>query len=159
MLEDVRLLGEFFDEDFFAYREDADLAWRAQLRGWVCWYVPGARAQHGRRVTPERRKSLPPEINRYSVRNRFLLRLKNQPVVHVARFFVPALSRDLIVVGYVLLREWSSIPAIAAPDLAEAAADHEPAADVGGGAGAVVHVSRAVHGSGLKAQGPSRLTD
>ena len=26
--------GDFFDPDFFAYREDADVAWRAQLLGW-----------------------------------------------------------------------------------------------------------------------------
>jgi len=34
MVEDISVEGEFFDEDFFAYREDADLAWRAQLLGW-----------------------------------------------------------------------------------------------------------------------------
>ena len=53
MLEDTRVAGEYFDEDFFAYREDADLAWRAQLLGWSCLYVPEAIARHGRRVTPE----------------------------------------------------------------------------------------------------------
>src|SRR3954462_14587795 len=31
MIEEISLAGEFFDEDFFAYREDADVAWRAQL--------------------------------------------------------------------------------------------------------------------------------
>ena len=36
MIEDVSICGEFFDNDFFAYREDADLAWRAQLLGWKC---------------------------------------------------------------------------------------------------------------------------
>jgi GT2 family glycosyltransferase len=112
MLEDVRTFGEYFDEDFFAYREDADLAWRAQLRGWRCLYVPRARALHGRRVTPERRSTLPPEINRYSVRNRFLLRIKNQPPGHFLRFLFPALSRDLTVIGGVLLRERSSIPGL-----------------------------------------------
>ncbi len=78
MLEDVALHGEYFDNAFFAYREDADLAWRAQWRGWSSLYVPDAVAWHRRRVTPERRSALPAEINRYSVRNRFLLRLKNQ---------------------------------------------------------------------------------
>jgi len=112
MLEDLRIAGEIFDEDFFAYREDADLAWRAQLLGWRCLFVPAAVARHVRRVTPERRGDLPPELNRYSVRNRFLLRLKNQDVRSAARFAAPALLRDAQVVGYVLLREWSSIPAL-----------------------------------------------
>jgi GT2 family glycosyltransferase len=113
MLEDTRVLGECFDEDFFAYREDADLAWRARLLGWGCLYVPRARAWHGRRVTPERRGRLPADVNRYSVRNRFLLRIKNQPAGHALRFLLPALGRDLLVLGYVLLRERSSLPALA----------------------------------------------
>ena len=112
MLEDTRIGEEYFDEDFFAYREDADLAWRAQLLGWSCLYVPDAIARHGRRVTPERRDALPAAINYYSVRNRFLLRLKNQTAGHAIRFLVPALARDLQVVGYVLLREHSSIGAL-----------------------------------------------
>jgi GT2 family glycosyltransferase len=109
MLDDVRVEGEWFDEDFFAYREDADLAWRAQLLGWRCRYVPGAVATHVRRVTPERRADLPPEVNRWSVRNRFLLRIKNQTPRHAVAFLAQALGRDIQVVGYVLLREWSSI--------------------------------------------------
>jgi GT2 family glycosyltransferase len=112
MLEDTQVAGEYFDEDFFAYREDADLAWRAQLLGWSCLYVPDAIARHGRRVTPERRAALPPEINYYSVRNRFLLRLKNQTAGHAMRFMVPALARDLQVIGYVLLCEHQSLGAL-----------------------------------------------
>jgi GT2 family glycosyltransferase len=104
--------GEYFDEDFFAYREDADLAWRAQLLGWNCVYVPDAVARHGRRVTPERRSALPPAINYYSVRNRFLLRMKNQTAGHALRFLIPTLVRDLQVIGYVLLKERSSIGAL-----------------------------------------------
>lgn len=113
MLEDVAVFGEYFDEDFFAYREDADLAWRARLLGWEAWYAPSAVATHVRRVTPERRSSLPAEINRWSVRNRFLLRIKNQPAGHALRFLAPALVRDLQVVGYVLLRERTSLSGLA----------------------------------------------
>lgn len=109
MLEDVAVAGEYFDEDFFAYREDADLAWRAQVLGWTSLYVPGAVAHHRRRVTPSRRRDLPAEVNRYSVRNRFLLRLKNQSASEAVRFLWPTMVRDLQVVGYVLLREHTSI--------------------------------------------------
>jgi GT2 family glycosyltransferase len=113
MLEDVRIGAEFFDEDFFAYREDADLAWRAQLFGWDCLYVPSATALHVRRVTPDRRGALPAAINRMSVRNRFFLRIKNQPVSQAARFLAPALWRDAQVLVYTLLFEQSSLPALA----------------------------------------------
>lgn len=112
MLEDIAFQGEYFDHAFFAYREDADLAWRAQWRGWSSLYVPSAVAWHRRRVTPERRSALPAEINRYSVRNRFLLRLKNQSAGLAWRFLLPGLRRDLQVIGYVLLREWTSVPGL-----------------------------------------------
>jgi len=42
MLDDIGLMAP----DFFNYLEDVDLAWRAQLRGWECFVVPGARARH-----------------------------------------------------------------------------------------------------------------
>lgn len=103
---------EWFDEEFFAYREDADLAWRAQLYGWNCLYVPAAVGRHGRRVTPERRASLPAHINYYSVRNRFLLRIKNQTMGHALRFLPATLLRDLQVLGFVLLKERASRPAL-----------------------------------------------
>lgn len=112
MLEDVAIAGEYFDEAFFAYREDADLAWRARIQGWSSLYVPAAPAFHRRRVTPERRRALPPEVNRYSVRNRFLLRIKNQSGREAVRFIWPTLKRDALVIGYVLLREHSSVPGL-----------------------------------------------
>jgi GT2 family glycosyltransferase len=112
MLDDVKVAGEYFDEDFFAYREDADLAWRAQLLGWRCLYVPDAVARHRRHVTPERRAALPATINAWSVRNRFLLRVKNQTLGHALRFLLPTLARDLQVIGYVLLKERTSLGAL-----------------------------------------------
>jgi GT2 family glycosyltransferase len=42
MLKDIGL----FDEDFFAYYEDVDLSFRAQLAGWKVKYVPEAIAYH-----------------------------------------------------------------------------------------------------------------
>lgn len=47
MLEDVGL----FDEDYFAYLEDVDLAWRARLRGWRCQLAPDAVVRHEHAAT------------------------------------------------------------------------------------------------------------
>jgi GT2 family glycosyltransferase len=47
MLDDVGV----FDERYFAYLEDLDLAFRGQLRGWTCRYVPGAVAYHKKSMT------------------------------------------------------------------------------------------------------------
>jgi GT2 family glycosyltransferase len=111
-LDDTAIGGQYFDEDFFAYREDADLAWRCRLLGWNSIYVPGAVALHRRRVTPERRRVLPKEINYHSVKNRFLLRLNNMTWNLYRLHFWRITVRDAAVVGYVLLREWSSIPGL-----------------------------------------------
>ena len=103
MVEDVSVDGEFFDEDFFAYREDADVAWRAQLLGWRCVYTPRAVAWHVRRVTPERFKDLPDLINRHSIKNRFLMRAKNLSLPLYLRLFGPITLRDTLIFGYCLL--------------------------------------------------------
>ena len=103
MVEDVSVGGEFFDEDFFAYREDADVAWRAQLRGWRCLYVPQAVAWHVRRVTPERFRQLPDEINQHSIKNRFLMRAKNISAGLYLRLFFPITARDALIFGYCIL--------------------------------------------------------
>jgi GT2 family glycosyltransferase len=112
MLDDVALEGRPFDEAFFAYREDADLAWRARLFGWRSLYVPEAVAWHVRRVTPERRSDLPPEINMHSVKNRFLLRLKNEALGVALHNFPFELLRDAAVAGAALTVERSSRPAL-----------------------------------------------
>jgi GT2 family glycosyltransferase len=112
MLDEVRAGQEYFDEDFFAYREDADLAWRATWLGWACLYVPEAKALHVRRVLPERRASLPADINMHSFKNRFLLRIKNMDALSYLRFFIPISIRDLGALVYVVLREPGSLRAI-----------------------------------------------
>lgn len=111
MLEDIRYGDEYLDEDFFAYREDADLAWRAQLRGWRALYEPAARGLHLRRVLPSRRARLASHINYHSLKNRYLMRIKNLDPAVRRRCFPYMWIRDLGIVGYVLLRERSSLGA------------------------------------------------
>ncbi|MFH0819553.1 MAG: glycosyltransferase family 2 protein [bacterium] len=47
-LEDVKIDKEYFDEDFFSYKEDIDLNYRLRLYGWEIWYLPRAIAYHDR---------------------------------------------------------------------------------------------------------------
>ncbi|HKS23762.1 MAG TPA: glycosyltransferase family 2 protein [Thermoanaerobaculia bacterium] len=111
-IDDVSIGGEFLDEDFFAYREDADVAWRGRLFGWRALYVPDAVAHHVRAVTPERRRALPAFINMHSVKNRFLLRMKNEGLYLALRNAPFELARDLVAVAAVLTVERSSLPAL-----------------------------------------------
>jgi GT2 family glycosyltransferase len=74
MLREVGL----FDEDFFAYYEDADICFRAQLAGWKVYYEPSAIAYHKLSQTSKRMKS------GFTVYHTF----KNMPLVFIKN--VPA---------------------------------------------------------------------
>jgi GT2 family glycosyltransferase len=114
MLQDVAFEGEYLDEDFVIYREDADLAWRAQWLGWKGLYTPYAVAFHVRRLHHRsNRRANDPELNMHSVKNRFLMRMKNQSAAQAVRFLAPTLWRDCQVVGYAALVERSSLPGLA----------------------------------------------
>jgi GT2 family glycosyltransferase len=73
MLDDIGLL----DEDFFAYCEDADLAFRARLRGWRCVYVPAAVVYHKFSASGESFSALKAL---HVERNRLWLAVKNLPL-------------------------------------------------------------------------------
>ncbi len=81
MLADLALEGEYFDEDFFSYYEDADLAWRAQLRGWKARYAPLAVATHVRGwgdTLHKKGSSIRSDSGpRLALRNRYLMVVKN----------------------------------------------------------------------------------
>ena len=54
MLKEIGL----FDEDFFAYYEDVDVSFRAQLAGWKVKYVPSAIVYHQIGATSKKLKVL-----------------------------------------------------------------------------------------------------
>jgi GT2 family glycosyltransferase len=98
--------GEFFDEDFIAYREDAELAFRAGLLGVDCYVVPAARGRHLRRLRGTSRGG-DRAIDALGVRNRFLIAFK-YGAGRPGR--LPAtLARDAVVVSAVAMRERSSL--------------------------------------------------
>jgi GT2 family glycosyltransferase len=111
MIDDISIDGEFFDPDFFLYREDADVAWRAQLLGWRCLYTPAAVAHHVRTVTPLSRRAVPPLFNMHSVKNRALMRIKNLTPGIWRRYWASMTVRDLLVIGGCVLTEPRSLEA------------------------------------------------
>ena len=111
MIADISLDDGFFDPDFFAYREDADVAWRAQLLGWHCIYAPQAVAHHVRRMTNGSRLGAPAILKMHSVKNRFLMRVKNMTGDLYRRNWLRASARDLLVIGGCVFYEPSSLPA------------------------------------------------
>jgi len=65
-----------FDEDFFAYGDDAELGLRARIAGWKCLYMPQAVVRHHRGATLGLRSSRRLELIE---RNRVLLAVKLFP--------------------------------------------------------------------------------
>lgn len=111
MIEDISIKEEFFLEDFFAYREDVDVAWRAQLRKWDCIYSPFCKAYHVRKNTPEKRKEMSNIVNMHSVKNRMLMLIQNLSIREFLRIGYKFLYYDFSIFVYVLIKERTSLPA------------------------------------------------
>lgn len=104
MLDEVGL----FDEAYFAYYEDIDLAWRARLMGWRCLYVPTARVYHVHSATS--RQGSP--FKRFLLsRNEVWTILKNYPSPDLWLRFPEILFYDLLSATYrmILERSWSPV--------------------------------------------------
>jgi GT2 family glycosyltransferase len=112
-LDDAAVDGEIFDPRFHSFREDAELCFRLRERGWEVIYEPLAVAEHRRFNLPERRSAMPAFVNLHSLKNRYLLRIYHQTGRNFFRTFFPTLVRDVAALGYVLLRERSSLGAYA----------------------------------------------
>jgi GT2 family glycosyltransferase len=112
MLEDVAVNGEYFDEDFFAFYEDADLGWRAQRRGWSCWYQPTAVAYHARGGTNRSGRHMwarwqmprrPLQIQFHILLNRHLMLVKNLSAGTALRHALLLLWADGVDLAYLLV--------------------------------------------------------
>ncbi|GIO35115.1 hypothetical protein J2TS6_62560 [Paenibacillus albilobatus] len=77
MIEDISIDGEFFDSDFFAYKEDVDVAWRAHILGWQSYYHAEAIGYHARGWKKGGRHRQPLFIRRASYINRYKMMYKN----------------------------------------------------------------------------------
>ena len=93
MLLDIGL----FDEDFFVYYEDADVAWRGQWAGWKCMYVPHAIAYHAHSATI---KEGSPFKTRLLGRNKMWMICKNYPLPHLIWYSPLILFYELLSIGY-----------------------------------------------------------
>jgi hypothetical protein len=105
-----------FDEDFFAYFEDVDLSFRAQLLGFKCLYVPTAVVYHIGAGTSEAKyldfnetkeilgNGKLREKTFLLVRNRTYLVIKNMPLVLILRYFPYIIGGLIISFGYHLFK-------------------------------------------------------
>ncbi len=111
MLDDIAINGEVFDEDFFMHKEDVDVCWRAQLRGWGSAYVPDAVGHHVRGFRPGQRERVSADMRFLGVRNRYLLMMKNEIMPHFWRDAPAIVWYDLKILGFIVLKERASLRA------------------------------------------------
>lgn len=117
-LEDVKINGkynEYFDNDFFMYKEDIDISWRLRLYGWKCYFTPDAIAYHGRgtgvlkRFTHfevlKNRKKLNKFQKHYSYKNQRLMQIKNEFIRGILKDFFSIIWKEILIFGYILFRE------------------------------------------------------
>ena len=72
----------------------------------------GCSAYHERQVLPENRAELKPELNAYSVRNRFLMQTNHLPYGLPLSTLIRGLLRNALVIAGTKFRETSSLPAL-----------------------------------------------
>lgn len=102
MVKEISLDGQFFDELFFSYKEDVDVAWRARLFGWKSYYLHQAIAYHARgwKAGERRKRSL--SIRRHSYINRYYTILKNDSlraiVLHLPFIIVFELASFILLI-------------------------------------------------------------
>jgi len=120
-LEEVKIMDEYFDEDFFMYKEDVDLSWRFLLYGWKNIYYPKAIAYHGRgtgihkrfskKQVLKKRSKLSKFQKHYSFKNQKLMQSKNEMVGTFFADFGPIMLKKLLLPIYITFREpylWGS---------------------------------------------------
>ncbi len=120
-LEDVKIDGEYLDNDFFMYKEDVDISWRFLLFGWKSYYYPKAVAYHGRGtgVLPrftnwevfKNRSKLNAFQKHYSYKNQRLMQIKNELPMSFLRDFFPIIFKEFLILGYMIFKEpflWKS---------------------------------------------------
>ncbi|MBW4081581.1 glycosyltransferase family 2 protein [Paenibacillus sp. S150] len=105
MIEDISVNGEFFDADFFAYKEDVDVAWRARLFGWQAYYDAEAVGYHERGWKTSGRNGKPMFIRRISYINRYKMIYKNEPARTLLPTLLYSLPYEAAAHAYMLLKE------------------------------------------------------
>ena len=94
-----------FAPTFFNYLEDADLAWRARLRGWGCVLAPGARARH---VYSASAGQGSPFKQRLLGRNRLRVLVRCLPGPLMRDCLPSIVAYELLAVGYATLKRQSA---------------------------------------------------
>lgn len=109
-LADLAIDGEVVDEDFFAYQDDTDLCWRANLLGWQVLYEPAAVAIHRRGWRRERRSEIDVAVRRHSFKNHYLQIIKNERGIDLLKNLPWIAVWEGLRLGFAVLRDPGILP-------------------------------------------------
>jgi len=114
-LEDILINGEYYDEDFWMYKDDVDICWRLNLREWKCKYCSQTIAYHARSaggISVKMRKNFvtrrigyiihrfikrdggTAKVRRRDFCNHYLMLVKNDTLSSLLKSFLPFVWRE-----------------------------------------------------------------
>lgn len=96
---------EYFDEDFFAYKEDIDLAWRLRLAGWQNYLLTCTQAWHHRSLNKDTQRKQRGILNKLSYRNHLAVLYKNTAALKLGRLWVSIFIYEVKKFFYFLIFE------------------------------------------------------
>lgn len=115
--------GKYFDESFFMYKEDVDLAYRLQWGGWQAWVAGKTAAFHDRSAKSMEgvplgqqfryRRTKPKFINYHSYKNHLSLLIKNLSGVNFLRCLPWLAAYELKKFFYFLIFEPATLKSLA----------------------------------------------
>lgn len=118
-LNDVRYGDEFFDNDFFSYKEDVDLAYRLRHRNWKSYYLPQVVCYHERTAKSKEkisslhvikmRKYKSKFINYYSYKNHLFILAKNLSAKNFLRYYFQIKFYEAGKFLFILFFEWQTL--------------------------------------------------
>ena len=114
MIDHVSIDGKFFDESFFAHKEDWDVSWRSHIYGWKTIFDPECIAVHPRVFKPgdkKVRKAMSEQIKIDAVKNQLILLKKNLSTHEYWSGFFSIVPRQIAIFIYIFLFERSSLKA------------------------------------------------
>jgi len=112
VLDQIAVRGQYFDETFFAYKEDFDLSWRMLLYGFDHWFIPAAVGWHFRsfkraanesvRAVVANRRQASFLMKLHSLTNNQLVLIKNDDWQNFLKHLPWIIGRNIMMLGYSL---------------------------------------------------------
>ena len=92
-----------FDENFFVYNEDADLSWRAHLKGFKILFVPTSIVRHDYTL------KVPPKKIYYLEKNRYMILRKYLTWKEILLLLPSLIVAEILTFGYAFRCGWKGI--------------------------------------------------